>query len=238
MSTYENVEEIATLYLESDDYYEKLATSIKPAQQWKSEHLERIQEILGLNDLVESLKKGLDVIQENLPTMVSKEEGERIQSELSQMAQAYESNSADKTLSTQQLMEISDATMASLYNLGKALLEKKAYDKALSIFQMLAFFNPKIGEYWLGQGIALFHLKEYEQATDILQIAKSLQPHKVGAYVYAAICHVRGNKPELLNQDLIQIDHIFSLSAEESSLWEKAVKHLLEEARKKKIINM
>lgn len=225
------LEEMADSYLEKDDFYEAMATPLKPAKQWKNEHRKQILETLNLNDFSINMDKAVEIIMDRLPKMVPKADWERIVDEFSHIEQNFQENSVKEQedgaiVTNQQLMGISDETLNSIYLLGRTLVEEKSFDNALNVFHALCFFNPWVGEYWLGLGICLFHLNEYDQALEILNMAQILQPDKAAAFIYSAFCHLKLNQSDLVNEDIKQIEEVFSQSAEEKSQWEKISEQL------------
>ena len=231
--TKSNVEldEIANSFLEKDDFYEAMATPLKPAKQWKSEHRKQILETLSFNDFSKNMDKAVEIIMDRLPKMVSKGEWEQIVDEFSHIEQNFQENSAielqeESFITNQQLMGISDKTLNSIYTLGRTLVEEKSFDQALNIFHALCFFNPWVGEYWLGLGMCLFNMNEYDQALEILNMAQILQPDKAAGFIYSAFCHFKLNQLNLLQEDIKRIEEVFSQSAEEKGQWDKTYEQL------------
>ncbi len=219
-----HLKELAESYLESDDYYESLATSLKSAKIWKIEHRKHIMKALDhKKNLSPILEKGVSLILERLPPMVSPEAWKKFQEEFSLLEETASKFSKipeeGEIITNQQIMGISDPNLAAIYDLGRKLVEEKSFENALCIFQVLAFFNPFVGEYWIGQGISLFQLKQYEDAIGILSFAKILQPEKAAPFIYTALCHDQLNQPDQVKENLESADPILQQSPEEKALW-------------------
>lgn len=226
--------EIADSFLENDDFYQAMATPLKPAKQWKNEHRSQILETLKLSDFSKNMDKAVEIIMDRLPKIISKEEWERIVGEFSHIEQSFQQNSVSQEegvdITNQQLMGISDETLNSIYTVGSALVDEKAFNDASPIFQALCFFDPWVGEYWLGLGICLFNLNEYYQALEILSMAQILQPDKAAAFVYSAFCNFKMNQFEQLSEDIKKIEEIFSQSVDEKMQWEEMFEFLKSKA--------
>lgn len=218
-------------YLESDDFYAAMATPLKPAEQCKNEHRKQIHDTLSLDDFSKQLNRSVEIIMDRLPRQVTVNEWERIVDEFSHLEQNYQKNSAVEPIegsivTNQQLMGISDATLDAIYQLGRTLIDEKAFTDGIAIFHALCFFDPTPPDYWLGLGYCLYHMNDYEEALAIFDMAKTLNPESAAANVYIAFCHLRLSQLDQLQSDLIQIDEIFSHSPEEKTQWGNSVEQI------------
>lgn len=109
--------------------------------------------------------------------------------------------SAGKT--AQEIMEVSDETMAKFYRAAYFLFEHKRYEDAANAFLFLATLNPYHHEYWLGLGMATQLRQDYESAIDAYELAAICDISSPVPYFYLAKClfaiHDRESALQALN---------------------------------------
>lgn len=90
--------------------------------------------------------------------------------------------------SAQEIMEISDDSMAKFYRAANLLLEHKRYEDASNAFLFLVSLNPFQYNYWVGLGMAAQFLHEYEAAIDAYELAAIYDIANPVPYFYLAKC--------------------------------------------------
>lgn len=195
---------VMDFFLQGDEEYQAQATPLKSAYQCKEEHRQQIRNALEMTDFRAKMELAWRVIYRELP---------QLRSEFSHLTEA----SFKEGEPFQTTFQISDATMLSIYSLGRRLLDLKSYKDAEAVFAFLVYLNPLIPEYLIGEGISFYQLGNYKDALVCLNLSKEMQPDKAISYIYSALCHRK--LQDAAENDCKRIEEIFGTSKEEQEKW-------------------
>ncbi|CRX38373.1 SycD/LcrH family type III secretion system chaperone [Estrella lausannensis] len=90
--------------------------------------------------------------------------------------------------SAQDILEISDESMADFYQAAYKLFVGKRYTDAANAFLFLVTLNPYHHDYWMGLGMATQMCHEFESAIDAYEMAAICQVESPVPYFYLAKC--------------------------------------------------
>lgn len=90
--------------------------------------------------------------------------------------------------SPQEIVGFSNETMAKFYGMAYRLFELRRYEDAGNAFLFLATLNPRIGDYWLGFGMATQMCHDYELAIDAYELVAIADLDNPAPYFYLAKC--------------------------------------------------
>lgn len=93
--------------------------------------------------------------------------------------------------SAQQILGFSDKAMLKFYEAAHTLLEHQRHKDAANAFLFLATLNPYKPDYWIGLGMALQLLHDYEPAIDAYEMAAIYNVENPIPYFYLAKCLMR-----------------------------------------------
>ncbi len=110
----------------------------------------------------------------------------RVKEKLKDSEQIRKEIEAGKT--AQEVLELSNATMAKFYKAAYTLFENKRYEAAADAFLFLATLNPYIHDYWLGLGMATQMLHDFEAAIDAYELASFCDESSPIPFFYLAKC--------------------------------------------------
>lgn len=88
----------------------------------------------------------------------------------------------------QEILEFSDMSMAKFYGASYKLFEHQRFEDASNAFLFLATLNPYNYDYWVGLGMSLQMLGDYELAIDAYEMAAICQVDNPVPYFYLAKC--------------------------------------------------
>lgn len=88
----------------------------------------------------------------------------------------------------QQILGLSDETMAKFYGAAYRLFEHRRYTDAANAFLFLATLNPYNHDYWVGMGMCSQLTKDYETAIDAYEMAAICRIDSPVPYFYLAKC--------------------------------------------------
>lgn len=199
--------------LESEEYYQAKSTPLKSPQACKEEHQACLREAVKLEKFQAELNDAVDVLIKQMPSFI----GEKAWSEM--LADCVDLNFSEKTLD-------------QMYKLGKALLERKCFTEASPIFLFMVYLNPKVPEYWMGIGIALYSTQKYQEALAFLKIAAVLQPEKVASLVYTTLCQMKLKNYEEAKAVLVEIS---KKTTEEKNTWANEIDFVNQQLIKLKV---
>lgn len=98
----------------------------------------------------------------------------------------------------QDLMEVDDKFMLSLYALAHQAYQNNKYHEASKMFSVLCMLNHLERKYWLGLGATLQMQKKYFPALECYGIAVLLHYKEPDAHLYTAECMLAiGKKDEV-----------------------------------------
>lgn len=90
--------------------------------------------------------------------------------------------------SAQDILEISDETIAKFYGAAHRLFERGFYKDAQNAFLFLVTLNPRIYDYWVGLGMSAQKCGDYETAVDAYEMAAIHEIESPVPYFYLAKC--------------------------------------------------
>jgi len=97
----------------------------------------------------------------------------------------------------------SELEQAELYGAAYGLFKDERFQEAADAFFFLVAMNPNHPEFWLGLGMALQKLGDYEQAVDAYEVSATCKLDNPVPYFYLAKCffaiHERDSALEALN---------------------------------------
>lgn len=91
----------------------------------------------------------------------------------------------------QQILQISDVSMESLWEIAQAKYNGEEYQDSLALFALLSTLNSDEPEYWLRMGIAAYRNEEFTLALRVFEIVTDLDPGNLGARLMEAECYLR-----------------------------------------------
>jgi tetratricopeptide (TPR) repeat protein len=183
--------------LENDEYYQAISTPLKSAESCKAEHQASLCEAVKMEKFQADLNEAVEVLIKQMPSFIGEEAWQEM------LAECADFNFSEKTLD-------------QIYKLGRALLEKKCFNEASPIFLFMVYLNPKVPDYWLGIGIALYSSQKYQEALAFLKIAVILQPEKAAALIYTTLSHMKLRDHNAAKKSL---EEISKKPIEEKNTW-------------------
>lgn len=90
--------------------------------------------------------------------------------------------------SAQEIMGVSDETMAKFYAAAYRLFEHQHYVEAANAFLFLVTFNPYNHDYWVGLGMSTQLCGDFEAAIDAYEMAALYKIDSPVPYFYLAKC--------------------------------------------------
>lgn len=95
----------------------------------------------------------------------------------------------------QDVLEIPDSGVDSLYKGAKYFYEQQLYEEASIVFTILSLLQPAQPIFWLGLGNSEYFLSRYKQALMAYTLASHVDNHEPQYHILAARCHqVMGNR--------------------------------------------
>ena len=91
-----------------------------------------------------------------------------------QMQPSLQLMARGKTL--QEILEVSDETLRSLYTLSRYLYEHQFYEEACGAFYLLSLLNPSYSTFWMGLGNCEYILQRYQEALSAYVFASQVDP--------------------------------------------------------------
>lgn len=194
----EDIESQADQWLWKEAEYIARATPLKSAAMIKNEHRSQIIEYLKMTELHHALDASIEFIKSELPSLISAEAYQNIEHTIRQCGDIFtqfiknlKSNKSQTqpTLLYQQCA-LSTENLQDIYKLVVHFVETENFEGAKAISTLLITLDPYVPEFWNALGVCLQNLKEYENAIDVFDIAKILNPNNPGPYIYAAECYL------------------------------------------------
>jgi tetratricopeptide (TPR) repeat protein len=188
--------------LEADDYYQMQSTSLKPPEMAKADHRRQIKEQLEAKELRNHIKRARELITNQLPTMISpiefnklKDEFDKSVSHFIEMSQKSEEE-LNHYISLQEICGISDESLGHIYTLAYSLLKTKEFKDAESVLSFLVLLNPDISFFWSALGVSLQGQAKYEDSAVILETAQKLNPLDPNAFILGTQSKIYLNQKE------------------------------------------
>lgn len=180
--------------LQNDAYYQQMATPLKSAAILKQEHRRQLVEFLKMERLGSHLAHAEKLIQEHLPHLISHHKFEKVKKEMDHSAEhlvtylqsIQESKEQENNILFQDMCGVSDETLKEVYRLAEHFVKDKHYVDAQHILVWLIILAPDISGFWLALGICLQSQGIDNEAIEVFELAKKLNPDEPASYVYKA----------------------------------------------------
>lgn len=89
------------------------------------------------------------------------------------------------------LLGISNKTNTAILNIAIAKFDDQQYSAALALFILLTVLHSKEFSYWYRAGIAAQQSENFTLAVEAFQVAITLNPGLIGAYLFAIECYLQ-----------------------------------------------
>ena len=127
------------------------------------------------------------IIRELIEKMIDKD---HFPDDIDAYMEDYIPNKLVKSNTLQEAYEVSDDSMALLYEEGLRCYESENYQDGALAFKWLALLNPFIDAYWMGLGASQQLLGEYEKALKSYAVAAHLEGDNPMPHLHAFDCLV------------------------------------------------
>ncbi|MBA3286008.1 MAG: hypothetical protein H0U27_13255 [Nitrosopumilus sp.] len=190
----EYLEPLIELMVEDDSYYRHLETPLKNAATIKNDHRTQMKEFFEMNGVRSKLENAQNLISHTMSSFVSKEIFEKIKNEMEQSADhlmvyidSMGNESNDETSTTfQEIFGLSNDSLLHIYEFSSHLVRMGNFTDAHDLFLFfLITLSPQTTSFWIGQGVCLQALKQYEEALAVYNAVKSLNPLDPTPFVYS-----------------------------------------------------
>lgn len=208
--------------LESESYYEKCSTVLKPAIQCKKEHREQLLAALKMEELNRNLAEAEKLIREDLPT-VNPGGSAKVLKELDQSGQhllSYAQQPHEGTPLLKDLFGLSGESLAHLYELARYYVQHNSYEKARFLLTYLTFLSPDIFAFWLSLGLCLQNLDRPLEAVTAFKMAKLLDPSDPAPYIYMAFSYLHLQEQGLAREEMKAVKPLLK---EEVGPWQESL---------------
>lgn len=220
--------------IQEDSYYQLLATPLKSADSIKKEHKRQLIDFFKLTELRKQLETAPDLILNQLPDFTSKEEFDKIKSELDKSGdhfihyiQNLNENESDKPILFQEIFGLSDETLLKIYELGADFVKNGKFEDANTLFVFLTTMAPHVPSYWIAQGVSLQALLKHEEAIQVFEAAKFLNPDNPAPYFYIIESLLMTKDKEKLDEELSLLRSLVThLDPIEMKNWEEKLKNI------------
>jgi len=95
--------------------------------------------------------------------------------------------------SLQEVLEISQETLETLYQVARHVYEQQHYEEASGLFCLLSLLNPAYTLFWIGLGNSEYVLEKYNEALLAYSFASQTDNANPFCHIYSARCHIRLN---------------------------------------------
>jgi len=140
------------------------------------------------------------------------------------MAPAFECIAEGGSL--QNVLEITEQTLETLYQVARHVYEQQHYEEASGLFCLLSLLNPAYTSFWLGLGNAEYCLGKYTEALLAYSFAAQTDNANPFCHIYCARCHMALN-----NRDGAKIALSLAESVADEPISKKEISRLKEEIR-------
>lgn len=217
------LKEIAETLLENDEYYQMLSTSLKSAEVIKAQEKSAIEEQLNPKDLRYLIQQASTLIMEQMPLLISAADFEKLKEELSsspeKIAEKTEKN-LNHSYSENSSSELSEQSLGYIYALAYTLIQEDQYSQAETILTLLTLLVPGQNTYWIALGISLQGQKKFQEASDIFEISKILNPQDPTSFILAAQTDLFLDDIDAAREELSKARNIQDIfSGEIENLW-------------------
>lgn len=93
----------------------------------------------------------------------------------------------------QTLLEFSDDTIESIFNIAVIKHRELKYEDSLSLFILLLTLIPENSDYWYRAGMVAYECKKYELALDFYSVVSSLDPLFIAPWIFSSECYLKLN---------------------------------------------
>jgi len=225
--------------LEDEDYYQQMATNLKPASVIKQEHRELILKQLKMEELHTQLVMAEELIQEHLAE-VDPNGYQKVIEELDNgsehlMAFTPESSSEteeekeeEKPVLLQAVFGISDESVKQIYALARYYAEKNEYSNARALFTYLTMLAPNQMIFWVLLGVCFQALNLDQEALETFAIVKALNPSEPASYIYSAESYLKLKEKGKAEQEM---DEVKPFLEQHPGPWKESLDYVLQELK-------
>lgn len=166
--------------IQSDDFYQKLATPLKSASVIKQEHRQQLTEFLQFKEQIARLDQAQKLITDLMPSFIPPVEFDKIKQELDNSGAHFsdfmeKAEDSDRPILLQEMFGLSDETLMHVFALGKDLIEKGHFQDACSLFAFLTTLAPHVPSYWILEGVCFENLNLHEETKAAFTAANFLK---------------------------------------------------------------
>jgi tetratricopeptide (TPR) repeat protein len=201
---------IVDSFLHDDNYYECLATPLKPAKVIKMQERRELANALQFKAIRSQMKTAEELLRINLKNLVSEADFYSIITELDRAPTHFEEKISslkkeeeekekeeeEKVISLQELFGFSNETLMHFYELVCSLVAQNEFEKANAILVFLEMLAPHISSYWIAHGVNLQAMQKYLEAIEVFSLAKSLDPKDPEPSFSSLECYLALNEKE------------------------------------------
>jgi len=154
---------------------------------------EELKETLEMKDLSSQIEMAFEEILQTATQDLSSDESSILMKDFMHAALVLDhfdpQTPMEKTF--QQILEISQLSIESIYKIALMRFDEEHYDKCLALFTLLTLLRPDIADYWFKSAIAAQYAKNEDMALYNYSIAKQIDPELAMAHIFSAECYLR-----------------------------------------------
>lgn len=224
--------------IQDDDYYQYLATPLKPAAVCKQAHRNQLTEFLQFKEYRERLERAEDLITNMMPAFVSVDDYAKIKEEMdnssdyfSRFMESASQEPSDKPILLQEMLGLSDETLLHIYAFGRDLVEKGNTKDALALFAFLTLLAPHVASYWISEGVCMQDLNLHEEAIAAFNGAKFLNPQDPAPIAYSIESYRILKEDQLKFEAELLEKALENLSSSEQAEWREHITNFSTEGK-------
>ncbi|MEX1013052.1 MAG: SycD/LcrH family type III secretion system chaperone [Waddliaceae bacterium] len=126
----------------------------------------------------------------------------------------------------QEILGFTDSAMDAFYRAAETLLNGRRYDDALNAFLFLITMNPHHHDYWIGLGMSVQMVGDYQSALDAYEIAAMYEVENPIPYFQLAKCFMELHDRENTREAFLLVIEYAGDSKKYASLKKEAKKAL------------
>lgn len=215
--------------IQDDDYYQALATPLKPAAIVKKEHREQLTEFFNFKEQRARFEQAQALITDLMPSFASPEAFAKVKEELnnstayfSHFIKSSEAESSDRPILLQEMFGLSDETLLHIYAFGRDLVGKGQFQDALALFALLTTLAPHVPSYWISEGLCFQKLNLHEEALAAFSAAKFLNPLDPTPIAYSIESHHILKENEQMKNEIESLEKVVAnLDSNEKATWKE-----------------
>ncbi|MBS0654978.1 MAG: hypothetical protein JSR46_04305, partial [Verrucomicrobia bacterium] len=173
-----------------------------------------------------NLSLGVTILRSEGKEYLEEEENSALQNALDKLSEQIDTFNLSELneANLQAALKVDAALGRLILKVGIEKFSKGQLAESLGIFLFLTLVNPEEPDYWFRFGLVAKECEEYRIALNALATASELAPTFIGAYIYAAYCHLQLGAKESAMVELAKAKKIHENSAVEER-WQQ---HLID----------